>query len=79
VYVGKLDTKEIDFIGINGDKRIYVQVCDQMPSGSFKEIENLKAIKDNYPKYVVTLDRLAVGNEDGIIVIHLIDFLLGSW
>jgi predicted AAA+ superfamily ATPase len=49
VYVGKLDTKEIDFIGINGDKRIYVQVCDQMPSGSFKEIENLKAIKDNYP------------------------------
>ena len=33
-------------------------------------------IKDNYPKYIVTLDEYAFGNYNGIKIIHLADFLL---
>lgn len=78
VYVGKLKTKEIDFVCIKGGDRTYVQVCDQMPSDSSREVENRKAIKYNYPKYVVTMDALASGNEEGIQVVCLADFLLGK-
>lgn len=76
VYIGKNETKEIDFVAIRRDERIYVQVCRNMPSGSDREIANLMEIKDHYPKYVVTLDELATGNVDGIRIVHLADFLL---
>ena len=48
-----------------------------LPPNSTRETDNLLAIKDNYPKYVVTLDNLAVGNVNGVQVIHLAEFLLG--
>ncbi|MCR5289586.1 MAG: hypothetical protein K6E51_06310 [Treponema sp.] len=43
---------------------------------SDRELGNLKAIKDNYPKYVVTMDSSICGNEDGIKIVHIKDFLL---
>lgn len=61
VYIGKLGTKEIDFVAIKRDERIYVQVCRTLPENSDREIGNLLAIKDQYPKYVVTLDELSTG------------------
>ena len=76
VYIGKLGTKEIDFVAIKRDERIYVQVCRTLPENSNREIGNLLAIKDQYPKYVVTLDELSTGNVNGVIIIHLFDFLL---
>ena len=76
VYIGKLGTKEIDFVAIKRDERIYVQVCRTLPENSDREIGNLLAIKDQYPKYVVTLDELSTGNVNGIKIIHLFDFLL---
>ena len=76
VYIGKLGTKEIDFVAIKRDERIYVQVCRTLPENSNREIGNLLAIKDQYPKYVVTLDELSTGNVNGIKIIHLFDFLL---
>ena len=76
VYIGKLSTKEIDFVAIKRDERIYVQVCRTLPENSDREIGNLLAIKDQYPKYVVTLDELSTGNVNGIKIIHLFDFLL---
>ena len=76
VYIGKLGTKEIDFVAIKRDYRIYVQVCRTLPENSDREIGNLLAIKDQYPKYVVTLDELSTGNVNGIKIIHLFDFLL---
>lgn len=76
VYVGKLGSKEIDFVGILRDEKIYVQVCVQLPENSDRETANLKDIPDNYPKYVVTLNDLDVGNDEGIKIIHLQDFLL---
>lgn len=76
VYIGKLGTKEIDFVAIKRDERIYVQVCRTLPENSDREIGNLLAIKDQYPKYVVTLDELSTGNVNGVKIIHLFDFLL---
>lgn len=76
VYIGKHGTKEIDFVAVRRDERIYVQVCRQLPEESDREIANLLAIKDHYPKYVVTLDEFAVGNSNGIKIVYLADFLL---
>ena len=76
VYVGKNETKEIDFVAVRRDERVYVQVCRELPDASDREIVNLLEIKDHYPKYVVTMDDLAGGNIDGVRIVHLVDFLL---
>ena len=76
VYVGKNETKEIDFVAIRRNERVYVQVCRELPDASDREIGNLLEIKDHYPKYVVTMDDLAGGNIDGVRIVHLVDFLL---
>lgn len=76
VYVGKNDTKEIDFVAVRRDERVYVQVCRRLPEESDREVSNLLAVKDHYPKYVVTLDALAAGNINGVKIMHLADFLL---
>ena len=76
VYVGKNATKEIDFVAIRRDEKLYVQVCREMPSASDREIVNLAEIKDNYPKTIITLDEYAAGNVDGIRIVNIIDFLL---
>ena len=76
VYIGKSGTKEIDFVAVQRDERIYVQVCTRLPEESDRELANLLEIKDHYPKYVVTLDELATGNINGVKIVHLADFLL---
>ena len=76
VYIGKNETKEIDFVAVRRDERIYVQVCRRLPEESDREVANLLEIKDHYPKYVVTLDELAAGNINGIKIVHLADFLM---
>lgn len=76
VYIGKLGTKEIDFVGVKRDERIYIQICRTIPENSDRETENLLSIRDNFPKYIVTLDELSSGNIDGIKIMHLSDFLL---
>lgn len=78
VYIGKNETKEIDFVAIRRDERIYVQVCRRLPEESDREIANLLKIKDHYPKYVVTLDELAAGNINGVKIVYLADFLLSN-
>ena len=78
VYIGKNDTKEIDFVATRRDERIYVQVCVQLPDGSDREVGNLMELKDHYPKYVVTLNDMDVGIENGIKIVHLQDFLLAE-
>lgn len=78
VYIGKNDTKEIDFVAIRRDERIYVQVCVQIPAGSDREVGNLMEIRDHYPKYVVTLNEMDTGIENGIRIVHLREFLLAE-
>ena len=78
VYIGKNEAKEIDFVAVRRDERIYVQVCRRLPEESDREVANLLEIKDHYPKYVVTLDELAAGNINGVKIVHLADFLLSD-
>lgn len=76
VYIGKNNTKEIDFVAVRRDERIYVQVCVQLPDVSDRETANLMDIKDHYHKYVVCRDPLALGNDNGIEIVHIADFLM---
>ena len=78
VFVGKNETKEIDFVANRQDEKIYVQVCVQIPQNSEREVENLMVIRDHYPKYVVTLNEMDTGIENGIKIVHLADFLLSE-
>lgn len=78
VYIGKNATKEIDFVAVRRDERIYVQVCRNLPEDSNREVANLLEIKDHYPKYVVTMDELVAGNINGFKIVHLADFLLSE-
>lgn len=78
VYIGKNDTKEIDFVAMRRDERVYVQVCVRIPEASDREVGNLMEIRDHYPKYVVTLNEMDTGIEDGIRIVHLADFLLAE-
>jgi predicted AAA+ superfamily ATPase len=76
VYIGKNSTKEIDFVGIRRGEKIYIQVCRELPEDSERETVNLKEIQDHYHKYVVTMDNFATGNDNGIELVHIADFLL---
>ncbi|MCL2296572.1 MAG: ATP-binding protein [Methanomassiliicoccaceae archaeon] len=79
VYIGKIGTKEIDFMAEKtGGEKVYVQVCTELGSEETleREFSPLTQIKDNYPKYVVTLDRYWEENRDGVRSIHLREFLL---
>lgn len=79
VYVGQLDGKEIDFVARRGDEVAYYQVSLQISSPETYEREygNLKRIKDNHPKYVITIDPLAqLVNDEGIITLQASEFLL---
>jgi len=80
VYVGKIaGDKEIDFVAEkNGAGKVYVQVCLEFSNKETynREFSPLVAIKDSYPKYVVTLDKYWQADENGVKGIHLTDFLL---
>ncbi|MCL2061431.1 MAG: ATP-binding protein [Firmicutes bacterium] len=74
------DNREIDFIAEKNGEKIYVQVCLEFTTEETynREFAPLKDIKDNYPKYVVSLDSYANRNDEGIIGISLNDFLLNE-
>ena len=76
VYIGKNESKEIDFVAVRRDEKVYVQVCRNLPEESDREVANLMEIRDHYPKYVVALDEMAAGNINGIRIVHMADFLL---
>ena len=69
VYVGAWNNFEIDFVAI--DKQ-WVDVTTRE-----REFGNLHKIKDNYDKYVLTMDTLEASNNEGIKRMHIIDWLTG--
>ena len=76
VYIGKNNTKEIDFVATRLNEKIYVQVCRSIPEDNDREIANLLEIRDHYHKYLVTMDTLATGNENGVEIMNIVNFLL---
>lgn len=79
VLIGKQNDKEIDFIGERQGEKIYIQVALRIAEKQTlkREFGNLLAIKDNYPKYVVTLDDYSGTSYEGILHIPLRQFLSG--
>lgn len=78
VFVGKLDSEEIDFVCFKGEDRQYIQVAYQLPLDNPREQRNLLHINDNYKKTILTLNRMDVGSKDGIQVVHAVDWLLSE-
>ncbi len=80
VNIGKVGTAEIDFVARKSDCMYYFQVTASMLEESTfnREMTPLKAISDNYPKTVITLDRYTPGNYEGIQVVNAIDWLLNQ-
>ncbi|MBO5417112.1 MAG: ATP-binding protein [Clostridia bacterium] len=80
VYVGKSGDGEVDFVAKKADRILYFQVtASMMEESTFeREMRSLRAISDNYPKIVLTLDRFTLGNYEGIEVVNAVDWLLGK-
>ncbi|MGY3725213.1 hypothetical protein SAMN05421767_12618 [Granulicatella balaenopterae] len=75
VDVGRIDTKEIDFVARKLDETIYLQVAYELPNNTH-ETDNLLNIKDNYRKMVITGRYQDVEQVDGIPIIYIVDWLL---
>jgi len=81
VYVGQFDKNEIDFVVINSNEIEYYQVAlTVLDENTLKrELDAFKNIKDNYPKYLITLDDVMVNTDyDGIKVVNALEWLLGG-
>lgn len=77
VSIGKVGDQEIDFVAEKGSDRIYYQVAATVldPATFAREIAPLKATKDYYPKFILSMDELPMG-EEGIQQRNIVDFLL---
>lgn len=76
-FIGKQDNREVDFVGIRRDEKIYVQVTYRMESEATveREFAPLLAIGDHYPKFVVSMDEVWQDNIEGVRHRHIADFL----
>ena len=81
VFVEQIDNGEVDFVAEMKGERIYVQVAYLIASGKVekREFGSLLAIKDNYRKYVVTMDKMAGGSVKGVAHLHILDFLINDF
>ncbi len=78
IYIGKFGNREIDFIAEKENKKMYIQVAYMLssPETIEREFSALRSIKDNYPKYVISMDTVFGNDFEGIRRINLIEFLL---
>ena len=78
VYIGKIDSREIDFIAEKQGKKIYVQVAYKLENEAtvHREFSPLLAVSDQYPKYVVTMDEFWKEDVEGVKHLQIQDFLL---
>ncbi|MEE3448048.1 MAG: ATPase, partial [Bacteroidales bacterium] len=78
VFVGQMYNSEIDFVAVKNSNPVYIQATYLLFSDETinREFGNLKMIKDNFPKYVVSMSpNFAKVSEEGIIHVHLLKFL----
>lgn len=78
VFVGSFRDREVDFTAIKGDEVNYYQVSKTvMDDDTYtREIDPLQSVNDNYDKTILTLDRFGLGNDNGIKIVNVIDWLL---
>ena len=80
VYIGKIKNGEVDFLAKKDGNIKYIQVAYEMKGNDStidREFGAYKSIEDNYPKYVISLDKIDL-SRDGIVHLNLIDFLLND-
>ena len=79
VYVGKVDEFEVDFVAQNSKGTVYYQVALSTRDESTleRELRPLRAIRDHYPKVLLTMDEDPEAHYDGIRRINARDWLLG--
>jgi hypothetical protein len=77
VFVGKIDTREIDFIAEKKGEKIYIQVAYKLESEDTvkREFSPLLSVKDHFPKYVLTMDDFWKDSMNGIKHMQIVDFL----
>ena len=77
IYVGKYDDREVDFIALDGDRKLYIQVTYLLVEQSTidREFSVLEEIEDNFTKIVISMDKVN-RSRNGIIHKNIIDFLL---
>ena len=80
VAVGKVGSKEVDFIATKDEEKIYYQVTDEMiaESNRARELAPLMEIRDNYEKTVIARSVDSTASVEGIKICRLTDFLLES-
>lgn len=80
IYIGKLGSKEIDFIAEKKGERIYLQVCYKLDNEQTieREFGNLLLIDDNYPKMVISMDEFWQGTIQGVKHYYITDFLMSE-
>lgn len=76
VTIGNIKGLEVDFIAKKENKKIYIQVCYLLSKQSIidREFGSLLEIKDNYPKYVLSMDKYDFSRE-GIQHVNIIEFI----
>ena len=77
VYVGKTRNGEIDFVAIKDNQKEYYQVAYYLYDDNVieREFGAYKNVGDNYPKYVISFDKMDF-SRDGIIHKNVLQFLL---
>ncbi|WP_210604249.1 ATP-binding protein [Brevibacterium oceani] len=80
VTIGRIGGAEVDFVGRRAEDVVYIQVAATIASEETyrREHGSLQAIADNHPKYVLTLDPITGGNDNGIRHRKIADFLLAD-
>ena len=80
VFVGKVGTKEVDFIALKGTNTEYYQVSLSVLDDNTlrRELEPLEKIADHNPKFLLTFDALPISSHNGIKQIYVLDWLLGD-